>query len=161
MTDGNNHPSGVTGHVKTLITKSWSNFSSKGDLNELGVPMFTKLFEILPETKAIFHYDENDSNSLTKLRNHIKLLFDTIGMAVDFIDDLGSLTPVIIQLGTRHHFYGVKQEYYLIFGECMLHAFETALGKEFTEEDRAAWMTFYHWIGGCIVKGMSIEAAKT
>jgi hypothetical protein len=60
----------------------------------------SRLFEILPETKAIFHYDENDSNSLTKLRNHIKLLFDTIGMAVDFIDDLGSLTPVIIQLGT-------------------------------------------------------------
>jgi hypothetical protein len=39
---GNNHPSGVTGHVKTLIAKSWSNFSSKGDLNELGEPMFTK-----------------------------------------------------------------------------------------------------------------------
>jgi hemoglobin-like flavoprotein len=75
----------------------------------------SRLFEILPETKAIFHYDENDSNRLTKLRNHIKLLFDTIGMAVDFIDDLGSLTPVIIQLGTRHHFYGVKQEYYLVW----------------------------------------------
>jgi hemoglobin-like flavoprotein len=54
-----------------------------------------------------------------------------------------------------------KCSFFQIFGECMIHAFETALGKEFTEEDRAAWMTFYHWIGGCIVKGMSIEAAKT
>lgn len=48
-----------------------------------------------------------------------------------------------------------------VFGQCLLYAIEKAIGKDrFSQEDYDAWMMFYHWIGGCIVKGIVTESSR-
>ncbi|XP_052094964.1 neuroglobin-like [Mytilus californianus] len=152
---------GMTDDTRSRIKETWNRFSEKQeDMYELGIPMFEKLFELKPETKKLFHFDESNPERWAKVKAHVKLLFDTMGFSISMIDDQASVTPIIVDLGTRHFYYGVNQNFYLVFGECLVHAITKALGESFTEEDKTAFMTFYHWIGGCIVKGMSMESLR-
>jgi hemoglobin-like flavoprotein len=47
----------------------------------------------------------------TKLKNHVKGVFDVVGAAVDMIDDLGQLSATVIDLGSRHYHYGARKEH--------------------------------------------------
>ena len=55
--------------------------------------------------------DDKDSNDNTKLKNHVKGVFDVVGVAVDMIDDLAQLSATVIDLGSRHYHYGARKEH--------------------------------------------------
>ncbi|XP_071157800.1 neuroglobin-like [Mytilus edulis] len=151
----------MTEDTRIRVKKVWKKFSNKQeDMYELGVAMFEQLFKRKPETKELFSFDENNPDRWRMVKSHIRLLFDMIGEAVGSLDDQASMTPVLENLGNRHFHYGVKQNFYLVFGECLIHAVEEALGDSFTDKDKDAFMTLYHWVGGCIVKGIAMESYK-
>ena len=47
----------------------------------------------------------------TKLRAHAKGVMEVVDLAVSGIDDVASLHPVLVDLGVRHHRYGVKKSH--------------------------------------------------
>ena len=62
--------------------------------------------------KPLFKFgDDKDSNDNTKLKNHVKGVFDVVGVAVDMIDDLGQLSATVVDLGSRHYHYGTRKEH--------------------------------------------------
>lgn len=73
-----------------------------------------RLFELKPETKKLFHFDETNPERWSKVKAHVKLLFDTMGFSISMIDDQAAVTPIIVDLGTRHFYYGVNQNFYLV-----------------------------------------------
>ena len=64
--------------------------------------LFTKL--MTKENSGEFIFDEN------KLRAHGKMVMDTLGAAVECLDDSGQLTCLLVEIGERHAYYGVRPE---------------------------------------------------
>lgn len=44
-------------------------------------------------------------------KSHVRNVFSVIGDAVNHIDDLDSLSPILKDLGVKHQGYGAKKEY--------------------------------------------------
>ena len=55
--------------------------------------------------------DGNNTEKDIKLENHVKGVFDVVGTAVEMIDNLNQLSPVVVDLGTRHFHYGSRKEH--------------------------------------------------
>ena len=66
-----------------------------------------------------------------------------IGAAVQGLNDLPKLVPVVQQLGVRHLGYGVQDAHYATVGAALLWTLEQGLGAGFTTEVRDAWTAVY------------------
>ena len=104
---------------------------------------------ITPHTAAIFYANLFESDpSLRKMfsgdmvKQGEKLL-QMVGAAVTKLSDLPSLIPVLESLAKRHNGYGVKQSHYLTVGAALFMTLEQGLGKEFTANTKAAWVSAY------------------
>jgi hemoglobin-like flavoprotein len=53
-------------------------------------------------------------NSSAMLKAHGEKLFNAIDMAVNSLDDLNTLVPILIQLGYSHCRWGVKEEHFQV-----------------------------------------------
>lgn len=107
---------------------------------------YTKLFELDPEARALF--GGNMEVQGEKLMNMITV-------AVDHLNDLGSIVEAIQASGRRHVDYGVKDSQYDTVGAAFLDTLEKGLGEEFTPEVKQAWTNVY----GVLAKTM-IDAAE-
>ena len=67
----------------------------------------------------------------------------TLQVAVQYLDRLDELVPIIEQLGVRHARYGVQPAHYPIVGSALLWTLEQRLGAGFTPAVRSAWTTVY------------------
>lgn len=61
---------------------------------------------------------EEQMNSSQLLKAHGEKLFNAIDMAVNSLDDLNTLVPVLIQLGYSHSSLGVKEEHFQVSHFC-------------------------------------------
>ncbi|ABV34820.1 globin [Shewanella sediminis HAW-EB3] len=95
------------------------------------------LFEIDPSLKPLF-------------RSNIKMqgrkLMSMLKAAVDGLNDLDSLVPVLQQLAERHNGYGTKKSHFTPVGNALLYTLKTGLGEAYTEEVRQAWITVIHLV---------------
>ena len=64
--------------------------------------LFTKLMTTGNTGEATF--DES------KLRSHGKLVMDSLGAAVECLDDSSQLTKLLVEIGERHAIYGVRPD---------------------------------------------------
>jgi hemoglobin-like flavoprotein len=51
-------------------------------------------------------------------KSHVRNVFVVIGDAVDHIDDLGSLNPILKELGAKHREYGAKTQHLEVSKTC-------------------------------------------
>jgi hemoglobin-like flavoprotein len=91
---------------------------------------YGRLFEIAPETRALFKIDIHEQS--TKL-------METLRVTVDALDRFEELVPVLADLGRKHGTYGVQAYQYEKLRSALLWAMGQALGLEFDGETRAAW----------------------
>ena len=56
------------------------------------------------ENSGEFIFDEN------KLRSHGKMVMDSLGAAVECLDDSAQLTSLLVEVGERHALYGVRPD---------------------------------------------------
>jgi hemoglobin-like flavoprotein len=78
-----------------------------------------------------------------------------INAAVNKLTDLGTLVPILQQLGQRHETYGVQPAHYATVGAALLKTLGQGLGSDFNREVEQAWTDLY----GVIVGVMSPEMA--
>ena len=95
---------------------------------------YARLFELDLSLKFLFHRDMAEQG---------KRLMAMIAVAVQGLDDLESLAPVVQDLGRRHRRYGVAAQHYDTVGEALLDALAKGLGEAFTDDTRRAWTTVY------------------
>ncbi|MDX9752697.1 MAG: globin family protein [bacterium] len=95
---------------------------------------YGKLFELDPALRPLFSADMTEQK---------KKLMKTIGFAVHSLKSLETIVPTVQDLGRRHVNYGVKDAHYATVGEALIWTLSQALGDEFDEELREAWVTVY------------------
>ncbi|WP_455222326.1 globin family protein [Kaarinaea lacus] len=110
---------------------------------------YGKLFELDPELKSLFKGDMDEQG---------RKLMQVIGVAVNGLDKLDEIVPVVQDLGKRHVSYGVKDRDYDTVGTALLWTLQQGLDSGFTPEVEEAWTVVYTLLADTM-KDAAAEAA--
>ncbi len=71
------------------------------------------------ELKPLWRFARNletseQMNNNQAIKAHGEKLFNAIDMAVNSLDDLNTLVPILIQLGYSHYSWGVKEQHFMV-----------------------------------------------
>ena len=71
------------------------------------------------ELKPLWRFARNldtseQMNNNQAIKAHGEKLFNAIDMAVNSLDDLNTLVPILIQLGYSHFSWGVKEQHFAV-----------------------------------------------
>lgn len=128
-----------------LIKKSWIDVKKiKPEI--LGDVFYTKLFYDNPELRKMFPQEMEEQN---------KKLIDMLNVIIERLENLNELKGEIIAVAKRHVDYGVKTEHYNMVGTALLWTLQKALGKDWTEELRTAWINCYNVLSGTMITAAS------
>lgn len=74
---------------------------------------FFRLLQDNPHLKTLFSFMKVNGAPFDSpmFKSHVRNVFTVIGDAVNHIDDLDSLSPILKDLGVKHQGYGAKKEY--------------------------------------------------
>ncbi|HVV37198.1 MAG TPA: globin family protein [Acidimicrobiales bacterium] len=95
---------------------------------------YGRLFELDPSVRAMFTGDLDEQG---------KKLMRMIGIAVNNLNNLGSIVRAVETMGARHAGYGVKDEHYDTVAEALLWTLAQAFRDKFTPELEGAWTAAY------------------
>ncbi|MFN0186002.1 MAG: globin domain-containing protein [Aquabacterium sp.] len=115
-----------------LVRNSWPPLEARRD--ELAAAFYGRLFEIAPETRAMFSADMAAQG--TKL-------MASLNVVVEHLSDLAPLKPVLGQLGVRHLQWHVTAAHYDQVGAALMWALRQALGPAFDDALDTAWQRAY------------------
>jgi hemoglobin-like flavoprotein len=110
-----------------------------------GELLYGRIFALAPETRALFGDD---------IRPQAKRLMRAVKDAVDGLDHLDDLVPILVKLGARHVKYGVRPEHFELGGEALIWTLEQGLGDALTPPVRDAWIEAWNAIAGAMLTGM-------
>jgi hemoglobin-like flavoprotein len=102
---------------------------------------YGRLFELDPTLKPLFKGDMAEQG---------RKLMKTLATAVNSLDKLDELVPVVEELGRKHVSYGVKAQHYDTVGSALLWTLEVGLGKDFTPDVKEAWTVVYGVLAGAM-----------
>lgn len=141
----------------SAVTSSWEKAAALG-VENVGVALFKKIFEIEPGALALFSFrDTPDLYNSPSLKKHGVAVVGAVGVAVVGLKDLDKLVPVLQQLGARHVGYGVVPEHFDIVGKALILTLREALGEDvFSEEVEEAWTNVFGVIKS-VMTGMPID----
>jgi hemoglobin-like flavoprotein len=108
---------------------------------------YGRLFELDPALRTLFRSD---------LAEQGRKLTAMINVAVNGLQQLGTLVPAVQDLGRRHVRYGVTEQHYAVVGAALLWTLQQGLGNAFTSEAREAWTSAY----GVLADTMKEAAAE-
>jgi hemoglobin-like flavoprotein len=135
----------ITPQQKVLVQSTWELVHPIS--GHAATLFYGKLFELDPSLKALFTGDMQSQG--------IKLM-KTLGIAVNGLNNLEAIVPVVRELGQRHVGYGVKEAHYSTVGEALLWTLGQGLGDAFTPDVEKAWASVYG-----VLSGVMIEASKS
>jgi len=110
---------------------------------------YARLFELDPDLELLF------KGNLTEQG---RKLMQMLGLAVNSLDRMEQLLPVVRSLGTRHVSYGVRDKDYDTVGQALLWTLQTGLGEAFTPEVEAAWSDVYATLASAMQSGTAAPA---
>ncbi len=122
----------MTPEQKRLVQQSFIKVAPIAD--QAAALFYAKLFTLDPSLKPLFKGDMAEQG---------KKLMRMIGMAVNGLDNLDKLVPVVEDLGRRHVPYGVKADHYDTVGAALLYTLQEGLGSQFTPAVKDAWAAVY------------------
>ena len=118
----------ITTQQKALVQSSFALVAPIAD--QAAILFYNRLFDLDPSLRPLFAKEM--SQQRTKL-------MQTLAVAVEGLDTLETLVPVLEALAVRHVAYGVRTEHYQTVGAALLWTLEQGLGEAFTEDVRSAW----------------------
>jgi len=62
-------------------------------------------------------------NANQMLKKHGEKLFNALDMAVNSLDDLETLVPILIQLGYSHYTWGVRDKHFVVNKRMLIQLF--------------------------------------
>ena len=95
---------------------------------------YARLFELDPDLELLFKGNLSEQG---------RKLMQMPGVAVNSLDRLEQLMPVVQSLGTRHASYGVRDKDYDTVGQALLWTLRKGLGEAFTPDVETAWSNVY------------------
>lgn len=115
-----------------LVKASWAKVAPIAE--QAAELFYGKLFELNPAFKSLFKTDMKEQG---------RKLMAMLNTAVNSLDKIETIVPVVQDMGRRHVAYGVKDEDYDTVGAALLWTLEQGLGEGFTTEVKNAWADTY------------------
>ncbi len=137
----------MTPHQIALVRETFVPVSSIAD--QAAQIFYSKLFERNPSLRQLFP---------SEMSRQRMALMRTIGIAVDHLDRLDTLVPMVEDLGRRHVGYGVETHHYALVGEALLDTLRDGLGAAFTSEAEDAWRAAYNLLAAVMLAGAQTTA---
>ena len=125
----------------TLVQASWKHVAPIAP--QAAALFYSNLFEADPTLKPLFKGDMEQQGAK---------LMQMITAAVNKLNDLDGLIPVLQTLSKRHVDYGVQPAHYDTVGAALLKTLGQGLGDGFTDEVKGAWTTVYQTMSGVMIK---------
>jgi hemoglobin-like flavoprotein len=110
---------------------------------------YARLFELDPNLELLFKGNLSEQG---------RKLMQMLGLAVNSLDRLEQLLPVVQSLGTRHDSYGVRDKDYDTVGQALLWTLRKGLGEAFTPDVEAAWSNVYTTLASAMQNGSGTRA---
>lgn len=126
-----------------IIEDSWGKVLAYN--NQLGDIFYYELFAKAPELKSLFKED-------AKLRSR-KLLFAVVSLATK-VHKLENIEEDVKAMAKRHIKYGVKPEYFKIFGKCFIIGLEQILKDDWNKNLKSAWEGLFMTVSEAMIKTM-------
>lgn len=113
---------------------------------------YENLFQKNPEVKQLFLKADFSAQKM-KLVGSLVYIFD-------HLDKPTKLEPYLLNMGSRHSYYGTQEEHYGAVGEALLSTLSEVLGPEFTPEIKAQWVIAFGVIAETMQKGQKGALGK-
>ncbi|MEM1177138.1 MAG: protein kinase [Acidobacteriota bacterium] len=124
-----------------LVQDSFSAVAGRQD--EAAELFYSLLFQISPDTRPLFSGVDMSSQG--------EKLMTVLATAVQGLDRLEDLLPVVEDLGRRHAGYGVELHHYDAVEQALLEMLRQMLGQGFTVELRLAWSQIYSKLASIMI----------
>jgi len=110
---------------------------------------YARLFELDPDLELLFKGNLSEQG---------RKLMQMLGLAVNSLDRMEQLLPVVRSLGTRHVSYGVRDKDYDTVGRALLWTLRKGLGEAFTPDVELAWSNVYATLASAMQSGSGTPA---
>ncbi|XP_014676299.1 PREDICTED: neuroglobin-like [Priapulus caudatus] len=157
----------VTEQERRLLRKTWRYMTNQYDLMELGCEVFLMIFELNPEAKKMFPCRDVEGEELLTnhdFKGHASRFMQAVGAAIDHLDDLQlELEPLLCTLGRTHANYrnrGFVPHFFDEFTAAMIQTWQKKLGRKFTPDVRAAWLTMLSFVAAAMKSGYNEYSAQ-
>ena len=140
----------MTPEQKQLVQHNWAMAAPHADA--VAQLFYQRLFKLDPAIERLFA-----GSDMVAQRSK---LIQALQRAVEGLNDLDSLVPVLEELGRRHQSYGVEDTHYDTVGAALLWTLERGLGHAGTDEAHAAWSEAYGLLAGVMRPAGSSAAAE-
>lgn len=107
-------------------------------------PFYARLFELDPDLELLFKGNLSEQG---------RKLMQMLALAVNSLDRMEQLLPVVRSLGSRHVSYGVRDKDYDTVGQALLWTLRKGLGEAFTPDVEAAWSNVYTALASAMQSG--------
>ena len=95
----------------------------------------------------IFPFKVYEQPRKTKMYiKHVTLVAETLGVAVDSLNDMDALKPILNQLGEKHVDRGVLKEHYPVVMNAIMKTLKDNLGDKWTPSVQKSWQTVLDWV---------------
>ena len=105
---------------------------------------YARLFELDPDLELLFKGNLSEQG---------RKLMQMLALAVNSLDRMEQLLPIVQSLGTRHVSYGVRDKDYDTVGRALLWTLQRGLGEAFTPDVEAAWSNVYAMLASAMQSG--------
>ena len=110
---------------------------------------YARLFELDPDLELLFKGNLSEQG---------RKLMQMLALAVNSLDRMEQLLPVVQSLGARHTGYGVRDKDYDTVGQALLWTLQQGLGEAFTPDVQAAWTNVYATLASAMQSGAETPA---
>jgi hemoglobin-like flavoprotein len=115
----------LTNHELSLVQDSWKEVEKLG-LENVGRILFKNIFTAAPSALLFFSFkDEVNLYESKAFNRHAKSVVTTVGVAVNSLENVKDLVPVLVQLGVKHSTMGspgnrIVQAHYDLVGQQLI-----------------------------------------
>jgi hemoglobin-like flavoprotein len=127
----------MTSEEIQCVQRSWNQVLPIKD--QAAALFYRRLFELDPDLQRLFTGNMQQQGAR---------LMQMITAAVNGLNRLPALIPIVRQLGERHATYGVRDEHYGTVAAALLWTLQQGLGEGFTPDVKAAWIKVYGVLSG-------------
>lgn len=137
------------------VQRTWALVAK--DLEGNGVAFFKELF--VKSHPSPPGYEEYSIKRLQlfqsqAFKKHALNVMNTIDVAIQSLDDLDSLVPVLKGLGVKHaKMWGIKDRHYDLVSLALLNTLQRVLGAEWTPAVEAAWTSVFNTVATSMKSG--------
>jgi hemoglobin-like flavoprotein len=127
--------------VVALVQNSWAKVTPIA--SQAAALFYSNLFTLDPSLKPLFQGDMEEQG---------RRLMNMIGTAVQKLDNVETVVPVLQSLRKRHVQYGVKEEHYKTVGTALLTTLSQGLSEHFTPQVKEAWTLVHSVMADVMIK---------